>query len=271
MRLERQPRSGLPDQWFATDGVSALGPLGFEGIVRAVFRGEILAGCLVRHAHCNTWQPLDQVQRLSSEERAQHVAVIFELSSRTEADPQPSATRAGTRGAPTSDPRHTSSHPSMRPGSIDPAGVMATAEDFPTALLLALSTATATASAPAGLIVRLDRSMAQVFGTQGRNTERLLGQALGDEDASLAAAYRGAVVMGEATLGEAEASIADRLMPGAAPPQGVAMVPLLVDGELVAAVELAHTSRPFRAREVARVEDVMEALAARAVVMGWFS
>jgi hypothetical protein len=47
------------------------------------------------------------------------------------------------------------------------------------------------------------------------------------------------------------------------------MIPLLVDGVLVAALELAHTARPFKAREIARVEDVMEALAARALVMGW--
>jgi GAF domain-containing protein len=159
----------------------------------------------------------------------------------------------------------------MRPGSIDPAGVMVTAEDFPAALLLALSTATATASAPAGLIVRVGESRSQVFGTQGQNTERLLGQSIRDGDPSLSAAQRGAIVMGEAGLGEAETCIADRLVPGAAPPQGVAMVPLLVDGELVASLEIAHSGRPFRAREVARVEDVMEALAARAVVMGWFS
>jgi hypothetical protein len=271
MRPERQSRSGLPDRWFATDGVSALGPLSFDAVMRAVVHGDVLAGCLVRHAYCNRWQPLDQVQRLSAQERAQRLATLCELSARTEAEPQSSATRAASRSAPASDPRHTSSHPSMRPGSIDPAGVMATAEDFPGALLLALSTATATASAPAGLIIRVDASRSQVFGTQGRNTERLLGQSIGDGDASLSAAQRGAIVMGEATLGEAETCIAERLMPGAAPPQGVAMVPLLVDGELVAAVEMAHTTRPFRAREVARVEDVMEALASRAVVMGWFS
>jgi hypothetical protein len=51
--------------------------------------------------------------------------------------------------------------------------------------------------------------------------------------------------------------------------QSVAMVPLLVYGELVALFEVGRRSRPFRAREIGRVEDVVEALAARSVVMGW--
>ena len=38
----------------------------------------------------------------------------------------------------------------------------------------------------------------------------------------------------------------------------------------MAIFELARSQRPFKAREVARVEDVVEALAARCVVMGWF-
>ena len=49
-----------------------------------------------------------------------------------------------------------------------------------------------------------------------------------------------------------------------------AMVPLLLYGELVAIFEIGRALRPFRAREVARAEDVIEALAARSVVMGWF-
>lgn len=271
MQLQRQSRSSLPDRWFATDGVSALGPLSFEAVTRAVARGDILAGCLVRHALCHTWQPLDHVQRLSPAERAHRASAIAELSARTELEPRSSATQSAYRSGPISDPRRSSSHPSMRPASIDPAGVMATTEDFPAALLLALSTATATASAVAGLIVRTDRKRSNVFGTQGQHTERLLGEAIGDEDPSLSAARHGAVIVGEAGVGEAESAIAGRLMPDASPPQGVAMVPLLVDDELFAAVELVHTTRPFRAREIARVEDVMEALAARAVVMGWLS
>ena len=48
-----------------------------------------------------------------------------------------------------------------------------------------------------------------------------------------------------------------------------AMVPLVLYGELVAVFELGRRDRPFKARELGRVEDVLEVLAGRAVVMGW--
>ena len=51
--------------------------------------------------------------------------------------------------------------------------------------------------------------------------------------------------------------------------KSVAMVPLLVYGELVALFEVGRKSRPFRARDIGRVEEVVEALAERTVVMGW--
>jgi len=53
------------------------------------------------------------------------------------------------------------------------------------------------------------------------------------------------------------------------PVQSVAMVPLLVYGELVALFGIARNSWPFRAREIGWVEDVIGALAERTVVMGW--
>jgi hypothetical protein len=51
---------------------------------------------------------------------------------------------------------------------------------------------------------------------------------------------------------------------------GVAMVPLRLYGELVALFEVGRGGHPFRAREIARVEDVVEVLTERAVLMGWF-
>ena len=43
----------------------------------------------------------------------------------------------------------------------------------------------------------------------------------------------------------------------------------LVFGDLVAIIEVARASAPFRAREIARIEDVVEALTGRIVVQGW--
>jgi hypothetical protein len=43
----------------------------------------------------------------------------------------------------------------------------------------------------------------------------------------------------------------------------------LVFGKMVAMLEVGREQRPFCAREVARIEDVVEALTARIVVSGW--
>jgi hypothetical protein len=47
------------------------------------------------------------------------------------------------------------------------------------------------------------------------------------------------------------------------------MIPALVFGRMVAMLEVGRAETPFRAREIARAEDVVEALVARIVVNGW--
>ncbi|MBN1605887.1 MAG: hypothetical protein JW940_04610 [Polyangiaceae bacterium] len=146
---------------------------------------------------------------------------------------------------------------------------MATVDDRDALLMLALSTATATATAQSGLLVGMGSSGPLVFCTLGSGCERLLGKPLALTDPSLLAAERGVVVVGEPATGDTTSAIASRLAGNGRAPRGVAMVPLVVDGMFVAAVELARAGRPFRACEIARVEEVLEAFAARAVVMGW--
>ena len=76
--------------------------------------------------------------------------------------------------------------------------------------------------------------------------------------------------MGEPRLGDAGRHIAGRIGRSIPGPRGIAMVPLCLHGGLVAMLELGRLHRPFRACEVARVEDVVEALAERIVVAGWW-
>jgi hypothetical protein len=89
------------------------------------------------------------------------------------------------------------------------------------------------------------------------------------DDPSLIAARAGRTVMGEPQLGDAGRYIAGRFSPCLGTARGVAMVPAIVFGDLVAIIEVGRASAPFRAREVARIEDVVEALTGRIVVQGW--
>src|SRR5690606_41302442 len=86
---------------------------------------------------------------------------------------------------------------------------------------------------------------------------------------AVSAARSGDTLIEAHHVGEAGRHIAGRI--GRCVPFvcGVAMVPLSLHGRLVAMLELGRQWRPFRAREIARVEDVIEALAERIVFMGW--
>ncbi len=149
--------------------------------------------------------------------------------------------------------------------------MLSAARDLEDALLLALSTAIAAAKADAGILHRDRPELGAVVTTyaQGPNAETLLGDRIPDDDPSLVAARAGRTVLGEPQLGEAGRYIAGRLAPCLGSARGVAMVPVIVFGELMAIIEVGRGSTPFRAREIARIEDVVEALTGRIVVQGW--
>ena len=90
-----------------------------------------------------------------------------------------------------------------------------------------------------------------------------------DTDPTLLAARSGRTVLSEPLPGDVSRYIIGRIERCLPDPVSVAMVPLLLYGELVAIFEIGRRSRPLRAHEVARIEDVVEALAERTVVMGW--
>ena len=43
----------------------------------------------------------------------------------------------------------------------------------------------------------------------------------------------------------------------------------MIDGHMTAMIEIGRASRPFRATEIARVEEVAEALSKHIVALGW--
>jgi hypothetical protein len=137
-------------------------------------------------------------------------------------------------------------------------------------MLLALSTAVSAAAAHIGFLhlVRPDLGATCTSFAHGPDAEVLLGERLAPNDPALLAAQAGHTVIGEPRLGEAGRYIAGRMarcLPG---PRGVAMVPVMVDGHMIAMIEVGRASRTFRASEIARVEDVADALAARLAALG---
>lgn len=266
-----------PDVWFVTNGVVAVGPVSFGLLLRSVAHGRIPRGSFVRHESWQVWRRLEDIGRLTANGRQQTIEDLATLSSSLErrassaslSEPPPPPSGLELRAAaPPSEPVARSP---IRPAAVDPVGVLESAREFGQALLLSLSTAVTAASAEVGIVHRVRRDLGGVVtvGGQGPGTERLLGERLTEDDPTLSAARSGQTVLGEPEFGENSRYLLGRLgrcLPGA---RGVAMVPLLLYGDLIAIFEIARLGRPFRAREVARAEDVVEALAARCVVMGW--
>ncbi len=257
-----------------TNGVVAVGPVGFELLTRGVEAGRIPPGSFVRHESWKVWRRLEDLEALSASKRQEAVEHLAALSAAAEErasspfnEPPPPPSDAELEPPAEEAPRP----PSLRPAAVDPSGVLESAADLDQALALALSTAVAAAGAHIGFLnlVRADLGATVVTFAHGPDAEVLLGERLAPNDPALLAAQAGHSVIGEPRLGEAGRYIAGRMarcLPG---PRGVAMVPVVVDGHMSAMLEIGRASRPFRGREIARVEDVAEALAERIRTMGW--
>jgi GYF domain 2 len=264
----------IGDCWYVTNGVVAVGPVSFDLLTRGVAQGRIPAGSYVRHESWKVWRGLEDIEALGAAGRSEAVAHLGDISSSAEeraSSPHNEAPPPPTReelDQPTSD---RAPPPSVRPPAVDPVGVLQSAIDISDALLLALSTAVTASAAHVGLVhrVRYDLDATVTACGHGPGAELLLGERLSPDDPALLAAQSGHTVMGEPRLGEAARYIAGRVARCIPGPRGVAMVPLMLHGRLAAMFEVGRRWRPFRAREVARVEDVVEAAAERALVMGW--
>ncbi len=264
------------DRWFVTNGVVAVGPVTFELVLRGVATGRISTSSFVRHESWQVWRRLDEMESLSAVHRRKTIEDLATASAGVEerarsifSEPPPPPSGEELSSRPVN--LEPAQRKSFRPVSVDPVGVLSHAGELQDALLLTVSTAVAAAAADVGLVhrVRGDLNAAVTVGGHGPGTEMLLGERLSREDPTLAAARSGRTVLSEPVPGDAGRYMIGRIERCLPDPASVAMVPLLLYGELVAIFEIGRRSRPLRAHEVARIENVVEALAERTVVMGW--
>jgi hypothetical protein len=263
------------DVWFATDGLLHLGPVSFDALAQEAVRGAISSAAVVRHASWRVWRSLQELRELNAEGRRRMARSLADLSAGVDQrasgpysvpPPPPSSSDLLQSQIDSTPPPRLS-----RPVMVDPVGVLAELENFGEAQFTALSTAVAAASAEVGLlhVFRRDLGAAITTYAHGPNAELLLGERIPDDDPTLLAARAGYTIIGEPHPGEAARFIAGRLNRALPGTRGVAMIPLMAKRELVSLLEVGRRFRPFRAREIARVEDVVEALTERAVVAGW--
>ena len=276
LQVEAGNNAAPSDRWFVTNGVVAVGPVTFELVLRGVAYGRISSSSFVRHESWQVWRKLDEMESLSAVHRRKTIEDLANASAGVEqrarsilSEPPPPPSGEELSSRPVS--LEVAQRASFRHASVDPVGVLSNADELQDALLLTVSTAVSAASADVGLVhrVRGDLNAAVTVGGHGPGTELLLGERLAREDPTLAAARGGRTVVSEPIPGDVARYMIGRIERCLPEPASVAMVPLLLYGELIALFEIGRRGRPLRAHEVARVEDVVEALAERTVVMGW--
>lgn len=270
--LSRAPEE---DRWYATNGIVAMGPVSFDMLRRHVAMGQIPPSCFVRHESWKVWRALEDIDALSPSARRQAMDQLRAISAGAEQRAtgplsQPPPPPAHSQLVPKSSPE-SSQRASLRPVAVDPVGVLSCAFTFEEALLLTLSTAVTAAAGHAGLLHRFRPELDGAVTTfvQGPRAEQLLGEKLSLDDPSLLAAKAGHTVLSEFIPGEAARYMFGRMIRCLPNVCSACMVPFVKHGELVAVIEIGREWRPFRAREVARVEDIVDALAERVLYMGW--
>lgn len=259
------------DRWYATDGIVHIGPIAFDSLARELAHGRGPELCHVRHETWQIWQRLSDMLTLSRRERDSKVATLAELSAA--ASSQASSPTAEQRRHRGDIPAEQDSPPrtAIRPTMVDPVGVLSSADSLDSALLITLCTAVTASLAEVGLLHRATGEGRTLItsGTQGPKAETLLGTQLSADDPSVRVARHGQTLIAEPAPGETAKPVFERLGRCIEQPLGSAMVPLVLDDRLVAMFELGRR-QPFLAREIGRVEEVLQALVERSVFAGWF-
>lgn len=264
------------DSWMLTDGVAVMGPVTFESVRHLVSQGRVSADALVRHTSWQIWRAAAEVSALSVDHREETVKNLAQISAGVDArasspfslpPPPPDVTSL----IPPAHDSDRAPRSSMRPVSVDPFGVLAAAHNIDDAMLLALSTSVSATNSDLGLLhrVRADLDAAITTGGHGSGSEQLLGEKLHDSDPTLHAADKGITVIVEPLPGEIGRFVLSRAARCIPHPRGAVMIPLMLRGELLSMFEFARSDRPYLVKEVARMQDVIEALAERIVLMGW--
>lgn len=212
-----------PPQWLVSNGSITVGPVRTELLLRGVMHGRVPSDSMVREVGWQNWRELGQIRE---------VCALKRVLDRTVAEPS-------------------SKVPSLR----ESAAAVAEAGDVGEALLLALHAAARATSATVGLAHRVREplllpTMSCVF----EASLQLLGEVLPWFDPAFALARAGGLVLGPADAGVVERAISSRLA-GTGSLRGVAMLPISVDGQLCAILELGRSDHLFRVSDAAELAD----------------
>jgi hypothetical protein len=212
-----------PPQWLVSNGSVTVGPVRTELLLRGVMHGRVPSDSMVREVGWQSWREIGQIRE---------VCALKRVLERTVAEPSSKA-------------------PSLR----ESAAAVGEAVDVGEALLLALHAAARATSATIGLAHRVrEPLLLPTTSCVFEASPQSLGEVLPWFDPVFALARTGGLVLGPANAGVVERAISLRLA-HAGSLRGVAMLPISVDGQLCALLELGRSDHLFRVSDAAELAD----------------
>jgi hypothetical protein len=246
-----------PDEWYVTDGATAVGPVGLELLARGITAGRVPPDAFVRHASWGSWRGLADL---------------------AEQDPSfdPRRTLTPLRALKREPARQTLDSIDVLEDAYDPIepvdetseDAFAHAADLPEALLILMAAAVKQCEAEAALVHGALPSGSMVVCSHGPRMFEVLGDKLPAFDPVLGAAKKGLTILAEPAPGVGGSGIKARLSRLGERIQSAFMVPLLVEGRLLAFIEVGR-AKPFRAHDAAEVEKLVDAVVARVERSSW--
>jgi hypothetical protein len=222
--------TGAPE-WLVCNGGVTVGPVRTDLLLRGVIHGRVPNSAWVRQTGWHNWRELGKIREVSALSRV--------LDRRVD-------------------------EPASEPSSLhESAEAVAHASDAGEALLIALHAAAQATSATVGLAhrVREPLLLPTTSCLYEAPTDRL-GEVLPwfDPAFALARSGRARLLLGSGAAGSVQQVVSARLSPGA-PLAGLAVLPIMVNGQLCAMLELGHSDHPFRASDAAELADFVEHVA----------
>jgi GYF domain 2 len=242
---------GAADHWYVTDGATAVGPVTLELLGRGIDAGKVPLDGFVRHESWTGWRRLSDMVETAPEFDPRKT---FRMGT---AVPLAYVAAQAAANAAASQPGH---------GAAAPA--LSAAADLPEALLLLLADAVRACEADVALVHHVRDEGTVVVCSHGPRMYEALGRKTPPSDPALAAAKLGHTVMAEPAPAPAGRAIRSRLSRPELAVEGAFMVPIRPGGQLFAFVEIGR-ARAFRAKDVAAVEALVEALVAEVEAEGW--
>jgi hypothetical protein len=236
-----------PDEWYVTDGATAVGPVGFDLLARGITAGKVPSEAFVRHVGWPGWRRLsDLVEHDPTFDPRQTMRVL-----RRETLPSIDV-------EPDEDDVVEVLDEDALEGSFDDAS------NLQEALLMLLERAVRQCEADAALIHGIRGDGASVVCSHGPRMFEQLGDKLPNADPVLI----GNSLLAEPVPGIGGRATKSRLSRLGARVESAFMVPVLVDGRLIALMELGRV-KPYRGRDVGVCEDLVDTLALAIKRSGW--